>query len=258
MADMKITKCSYCGYVRNEGDAMVMDSICPSCRRVYKGQEAVLFDHDNDSSVYVEYEEGKSDIDSSPWYSQLFLTVPKKVDIEVWVGSAIIYVVFFIWGWSFILSGTSWQPIMNSFMHNINLPFHEFGHVLFIPFGRFMTILGGSLFQLLVPFIICCVFLIGKRDIFAASIALWWFGQNFIDLSPYIADATYRGLPLIAGMGESSHDWGNLLTMLDMLEYDYRIANISFYIGSLIMMVSMVWGGYYLFMTRPQGKTRRR
>lgn len=46
--------------------------------------------------------------------------------------------------------------------------------------------------------------------------------------------------------------------MLDMQEYDYRIANISFYVGSAIMIMSMIWGGYYLFMTRPQGKTRRR
>ena len=34
-----------------------------------------------------------------------------------------------------------------------------------------------------------------------------------IDVSPYIADAPYRVLPLVGGLGEESHDWGNLLTM---------------------------------------------
>ena len=50
----------------------------------------MLIGHDNGSSVYVGYEDGDSDINSRPWYSQLFLAVPSKVDLEVWVGSAVI------------------------------------------------------------------------------------------------------------------------------------------------------------------------
>ena len=33
----------------------------------------------------------------------------------------------------------------------LTILFHEFGHVFFRPFGEFMTILGGSLFQVLLP-----------------------------------------------------------------------------------------------------------
>lgn len=33
------------------------------------------------------------------------------------------------------------QQVMNSFMHGPNLIFHEAGHVIFMPFGEFMTIL---------------------------------------------------------------------------------------------------------------------
>ena len=43
---------------------------------------------------------------------------------------------------------------MNSFLHLINLLFHEAGHIIFSPFGQFMTMLGGSLMQVLVP-IVC-------------------------------------------------------------------------------------------------------
>lgn len=58
---------------------------------------------------------------------------------------------FFIWGISFIAGGIDWSLIGGAFMHNINLPFHEFGHVLFMPFGRFMAILGVSLFKVTMP-----------------------------------------------------------------------------------------------------------
>ncbi|MBP9812342.1 zinc ribbon domain-containing protein, partial [Candidatus Gracilibacteria bacterium] len=49
--------------------------------------------------------------------------------------------------------------VMNSFIHGVNLIFHEAGHVIFMPFGKFMTILGGSLFQCMLPAILVGVFL---------------------------------------------------------------------------------------------------
>ena len=48
------------------------------------------------------------------------------------------------------------STLANSFLHLPNLVFHEAGHILFLPFGRFMTVLGGSLLQILVP-IVCAV-----------------------------------------------------------------------------------------------------
>ena len=53
--------------------------------------------------------------------------------------------------WTVSLVTAPMNDVMDSFLHMINLPFHEAGHILFSPFGRFMTILGGSLMQLLVP-----------------------------------------------------------------------------------------------------------
>ena len=45
--------------------------------------------------------------------------------------------------------------------------FHEAGHILFSPFGRFMTVLGGSLTQVLVPLLCAGAFLWQTRDPFA-------------------------------------------------------------------------------------------
>ncbi len=63
-----------------------------------------------------------------------------------------------------------YPPISDSFMHDVNLVFHEAGHVIFMPFGRFITVLGGTLNQLLIPFVVLCAFLLKTRDTFGASI----------------------------------------------------------------------------------------
>ena len=109
-----------------------------------------------------------------------------------------------------------------------------------------MTILGGSLFQILLPLGLMAVFMIKQRDNFAASIMLWWCGQNFIDVSPYIADSKYRALPLVGGGGEESHDWGNLLTMMNALESTHKISHGCFYIGCTLIIVALAWGFHIL------------
>jgi len=104
-----------------------------------------------------------------------------------------------------------------------------------------MAILGGSLFQILMPLIALAAFTFQQRDNFAASIMLWWCGQNFIDVAPYIKDAPHRAIPLIRGMGEQAHDWGNLLTMTNSLDSASALANGSFLIGCLLMIASISW-----------------
>lgn len=55
------------------------------------------------------------------------------------------------------------------------------------------------------------------------------------DVALYISDASARSLPLIGGMSEEAHDWGNLLTMTNMLQYDHTLAIMVHYIGLLCM-----------------------
>ncbi|CAN0530580.1 unnamed protein product, partial [Scytosiphon promiscuus] len=98
----------------------------------------------------------------------------------------IIYGVFVFWGWDFIAMDFESNEIGRSWFHNVDLIFHEAGHVLFMPFGRYVSILGGSLFQILVPLFLMFAFLVKNKDGFAASICLWWAGQSAMDLAPYI------------------------------------------------------------------------
>ncbi|HNC70121.1 MAG TPA: hypothetical protein PKZ77_06520, partial [Pseudomonadales bacterium] len=92
-------------------------------------------------------------------------------------------------------------------------------------------------------------FVFRQRDNFAAAVTLWWCGQNFVDLSPYIRDAEYRVLPLTGG-GEENHDWGNLLERLDAIGSCHILARSSFMIGALLMLLALLWGGWLLWLQR--------
>ncbi len=141
-------------------------------------------------------------------------------------------------------SGQSW-------LHLVNLPFHEAGHIIFRPLGSFIASLGGTLGQLLVPLVCLVAILIKGRDPFGASVCLWWFGENLLDIAPYINDARAGQLPLVGGnFGHSSpygfHDWEYLLTESGLLHFDQSLARLSHLCGSLVMVLSIGWGGYVL------------
>jgi len=244
-----VTTCPKCGYIRQPTEQSGHPDTCPSCGIVYhKWQANPALDP---KSLRKRRRLQETVIETSNRFSLRallsYLTyVPTQINPLVYWGRSAAYVIFFVWGWSFILGGISWENIMGSFLHNIILPFHEFGHVLFMPFGQFWMILGGSLFQIMMPLIAMLAFIIQNRDNFAASLMLWWTGHSFIDLSPYIADAPYRALPLIRGMGGEAHDWGNLLSMTGTLQHAASFARISFNSGVIIMIISFFWGGYLI------------
>lgn len=151
--------------------------------------------------------------------------------------------------WPLIFSPIDyWQgnAAARSFLHNINLPFHEFGHILFRPFGQFMHSLGGSLGQLLMPIICFYVLLWRTRDAFGAAVCLWWLGENFLDLVAYINDAKALTMPLMGGNeGRSSpygfHDWEYILTESGSIHHAADFARIVHFLGSMLMIGALIW-----------------
>ncbi|MCK5879835.1 MAG: zinc ribbon domain-containing protein [Holophagae bacterium] len=167
-------------------------------------------------------------------------------------GRGIILAVLLFCGLRFILAPIQSNVAGNSFLHLINLPFHEAGHVFFRPFGRLITSMGGSLGQLIVPMICCLVLLIKTRDPFGGAVTFWWFGENFLDLAPYINDARSLALPLLGGnTGRTApygfHDWQFILTETGLLKYDHVLARIAWLVGSFIMLIAVFWGFSLLF-----------
>jgi len=165
------------------------------------------------------------------------------------VGRAAVFLLLVWWGCKFIVTPLETNYTGESVLHLINLPFHEAGHLIFMPFGRFMMFLGGSLGQLLMPIICLGTFLVKTRDPFGASVSLWWTAENFMDIAPYINDARAMDLILLGGVtGKETdgHDWNNLLTMLGWLESDHRLAHLSYNFGIALMVASLVWDGWLL------------
>ena len=180
------------------------------------------------------------------------LFVKKNIEPSHFFAKCLIYIVFLIWGFSFF-DETNFAVDPNgagdSFLHNINLVFHEAGHLIFGFFGNFIRVFGGTLMQCLIPLIVMVQFL-RQKDNFEASVGLWWFGQNFIDVSPYIYDAWDRKLILLGGgtgRETNSHDWYYLLKATDSLESYARIASFVGNLGKLILLFSFIWGGVILY-----------
>jgi hypothetical protein len=136
---------------------------------------------------------------------------------------------------------------------DIDLAIHEFGHMLFMPFGipflgRTMVILGGSLTQVAFPLLFVGYFLRKRedgrrRDVFAAMVCLWWSAINLLDVAIYCADSRAGELMLLDGLtGKESdgHDWYNLLNGWGLLEHDTQIARWMRAVAWLMCVGSIV------------------
>jgi hypothetical protein len=182
----------------------------------------------------------------------LFFYVKPETNPFIFGARVLLFLIILLWGLKFIFTPMESNTIVQSFWHLVNLPFHEAGHIIFRPLGRFMTSLGGTLGQLLMPLVCLVVFIIKTRDPFAGSFSLWWLGVNFMDIAPYINDARSGTLPLLGGnTGRTSpygfHDWEFILKESGVIKYDHLLANFSYKIGIVLMICAFLWGSYMLF-----------
>ncbi len=188
----------------------------------------------------------------SGFFRDLLFSVEAAVNLFHFAGRVVVFVILVVWGWVFILTPISSNGCGGSFLHLVNLPFHEAGHVIFQLFGRWMMSLGGTLGQLLIPLVCLSAFLLKSRNTFGAAACLWWLGQNFMDIAPYINDAREGELMLLGGITGSEadygfHDWEFILNEIGLLRYDHFFARLAHGIGVVLMLVSFVWAGYLLY-----------
>jgi len=177
-----------------------------------------------------------------------------ETPVAFW-GRAVFWLFMAYYGWYYVTLSISRSQTKVSFVDYIigmaDLVFHEAGHIILIPLGSFMSTLGGSLFQVLIP-AICLFAFLKQRNGFAAAAMLWWAGQNLIDVAPYIGDASAQRLILLGGVTGRDvpgyHDWNNLLTRLDMLEYDQALAGLSDALGTAAIGLALLWSGYLVWM----------
>jgi hypothetical protein len=126
------------------------------------------------------------------------------------------------------------------FLDLVNLAFHEAGHVFLRPFGHTLHVLGGTLFQLLIPGVLVWYFLVQRREAFASAVCLWWLGESLINVAVYMADARDLDLDLVGG-GE--HDWNELFFRFNLLDEESvaSISSTTHGIGVALMLLGLAW-----------------
>jgi hypothetical protein len=146
----------------------------------------------------------------------------------------------------YLLYQNIFNPNYFGFIRYFDLIIHEAGHWIFMPFGETLTILGGSLLQLIIPIIFIFSFW-RQNDYFGISFCLVWLGDNLFYVATYIGDARALVLPLLGGDG-TIHDWNFLLSKWDILSYDKAIASGVESLGAGAMLGGIAWGGWVLWM----------
>lgn len=136
----------------------------------------------------------------------------------------------------------AYAPAQGSILDLVDLPIHEFGHLLFRPFGEFMMIAGGSLLQVIFPAIFVGYFLKNEKY-YSAAIVLFWVGQSLLNVFVYAADAVVMQIVLLGGLTGSEgsfHDWNYLLTETGLINSTKTVAGLIRLLGTLCIITASV------------------
>ncbi len=185
-----------------------------------------------------------------PWWRRTVWAMPEDVDKVDVGGRALVWMLLAWWTVSHLGFSVETGEMNNAWMHRIHLVFHEAGHIIFMLFGDFIAVLGGTLGQLLMPALFLGTFLIKYRNAFGGVATLWWLGDSMVDVAPYAYDARSQDLLLLGGVTGKDvpgyHDWNNMLGTLGWLKHDHLIGTLFYGAGAVCMVVALVWGAALL------------
>lgn len=159
---------------------------------------------------------------------------------------AAILSLYFLW--------IAWDPMQGSFLDNVDLPIHETGHLLFRPFGEFLMIAGGSMFQVIFP-LVFAVYFIWRRQFYSAAIVMFWVGQSVLNVWVYASDAIVMQLILTSGFSGSEgsfHDWNYLLTSTGLIESTKGVAKVIRFAGTFTIIIAGISALYFSFITNDE------
>ena len=125
------------------------------------------------------------------------------------------------------------------------VPIHEGGHLLFRFFGEWIMVAGGTFLQLFVPFALAVYFAF-RRQAPGTAFCTFFFFEQFLPISIYMADARSQSLPLLtAGDSEDViHDWFYLFSHAGLLQHDSQIGSLFRFLGWLGMFATVAWFSY--------------
>ncbi|MGD0964605.1 MAG: hypothetical protein ABSA57_11980 [Candidatus Acidiferrales bacterium] len=136
-------------------------------------------------------------------------------------------------------------------MDLVFIPIHEGGHLLFRFFGEFLAVAGGTSVQLGVPLMLASYFIL-HRQVQGTAFCMFFFFEQFLPISVYMADARAQELPLLT-VGDTDdvvHDWNYLFGKFGLLEHDTQIGQIVRVMGWIGMLGTVAWMIWRSLQTR--------
>lgn len=171
------------------------------------------------------------------WWFSLFLIIPIWITIE--------RVVLALTENILVTINYPYPPILGLaffLIDTMDLILHEGGHTIFGLFGwRFLTILGGSLMAILIPFLLFLTAWNKKQKILAQA-CLFQMGYSTFVSAVYCADAYYKVLPLIGNdESKAGHDYANMLSHFYIVDKHMEVAWVIFSFGLFFLIMSLTW-----------------
>lgn len=234
-------KCPKCGYERLPTDTAPEDA-CPACGLIFAKylKSKVAVPGARPAAIDLPH------LDETTLLARarkLLLQVPEEINsLHVYARAALLAALIVYGVKLAAMDIPSWE-MSSALIHAPMVPIHEFGHILFRPFGEFMMLLGGSLFQAGLPLIFGGIFLLRNRDPFAASVMLWWSAVAVMDIAPYMYDAQQPQHILLTGRtGETgAHDFIDVLGDLGLLTRARAVGYSAHAFGVAMLVGSFIW-----------------
>lgn len=135
-----------------------------------------------------------------------------------------------------------------SWFAGLTLVIHEFGHLLFAPFGQTLMLLGGSITQVTAPVLVAAYLLFRQGDWFGLAVGLAWLSFSSFELATYVGDANKGQLPLVGFGSDVLHDWDTLLTQWHLLNHCDTFATLL-RVGAAVVGLSSLGFALWLLVS---------
>ncbi|MFN8392760.1 MAG: hypothetical protein U0136_20880 [Bdellovibrionota bacterium] len=151
----------------------------------------------------------------------------------------------------FSLSRRDWLPaipgssrltlVATALRYIVTTPIHETGHFLFSLLGETPMVLGGSLFELIVPALLLARFLYVRCSLLASG-ALFFLGYHMIHVGEYMSTARHHEGMVNLALDQSYelHDWYRIFQTFGLLEHDTMIGALTMNVGSAITALAVL------------------
>jgi hypothetical protein len=108
---------------------------------------------------------------------------------------------------------------------------HEIGHWVTMPFGMWISVASGSLFQFLFPFVFI-IAMVRSYDLHGAFVLFTWQAASLMNMAHYAGSAEYSDLVLSTPHYITLyHDWVWMLSHLDAIDSARSVENFFYFLA---------------------------